>query len=165
MLSGQHPGATGFSNMTSAYVLLQWFQPWWLLLPVLAVCALTMIVYVRVTDHLFVMDAPLEGASSSEKGLSMPETTSSHLNAGFVLAAVMILLHSLWALLVALGWGQAVIDFVFWLHMLSSPYKVQNFEASVAVFLILATGTIGFVVGSLASFFWGMLTPDPKRDE
>jgi hypothetical protein len=151
--------------MTSAYILLQWFRPCWLLLPLSALFALTLVLYIRVTNHLFVIDTLLEGSTVSEKGLSMPDATASHLNAGFVLAAVMILLHSVWALLVALGWGQAVIDFVFWLHMLSSPYKVQNFEASIAVFLVLATGTIGFVVGSLASFFWGLLTPGPKREE
>jgi hypothetical protein len=45
-------------------------------------------------------------------------------------------LHFFWALLVALGWAQGLIDFVFKLHMLNSPFQVQAFNPLLALGLI-----------------------------
>ena len=85
----------------------------------------------------------------------------THLKAGMMLSLVLASLHAVWAALVAIGWGQAVLDFLFWLHMLGPAWKVQPFEPAAALFLILATGTIGFVMGSLASVFWHLMSAKP----
>lgn len=62
---------------------------------------------------------------------------------GFSLAS----LHVCWVLLIAVGWAQPVIDFIFKLHMLSSPFQVQPFELPLALGLIGITFLIGCFYG------------------
>jgi hypothetical protein len=62
---------------------------------------------------------------------------------GFSLAS----LHLCWAILVALGWAQSVIDFIFKLHMLNSPFQVQPFEFPLALGLIGITFLVGCFYG------------------
>jgi len=62
---------------------------------------------------------------------------------GFSLAS----LHICWAILVALGWAQSVIDFIFKLHMLSSPFQVQQFELTFALGLVGVTFLVGCFYG------------------
>ena len=56
-------------------------------------------------------------------------------------------LHIFWALLVALGWAQLVMDFIFKLHMLNSPFQVQPFELTLALELIGVTFLVGCFYG------------------
>ena len=90
----------------------------------------------------------------------MNNVGSTHLKAGVMLGLVLGCMHAIWSALVATGWGQPVMDFLFWLHMISPAWKVQPFEPTIALFLILATATIGFVTGCLASVFWGLMSPN-----
>jgi hypothetical protein len=36
--------------------------------------------------------------------------------------------HFLWSLLVAVGWAQPLIDFIFWIHFLRPVYVVERFN-------------------------------------
>lgn len=65
---------------------------------------------------------------------------------GFCLAS----LHFCWALLVALGLAQPLMDFIFKLHMLNSPFQVQIFNWGLALSLIAVT----FVIGAFYSFIF-----------
>ena len=56
-------------------------------------------------------------------------------------------LHFVWVLLVALGWAQPFMDFVFKLHMLDSPFKVQPFNIVLALGLLVITFLIGCFYG------------------
>lgn len=87
---------------------------------------------------------------------------NTHLKAGIMLGLTLASIHLAWAALVASGYGQPVMDFLFWLHMISPAWKVQPFDPTTALFLVLATATIGFVTGCLASLFWGLMSPDLK---
>ena len=78
-------------------------------------------------------------------------------NAGLVLGALLGAWHLLWALLVALGWGQSVIDFVFRVHFLKPVYVVDAFKASTALALIGITAGIGYVTGFVFGFLWNRL--------
>ena len=58
-------------------------------------------------------------------------------------------LHFCWALLVALGFAQTLLDFIFKLHMLSSPFQIQPFELPLALGLIGITFLIGCFYGAV----------------
>lgn len=65
-------------------------------------------------------------------------------------------LHVVWALLVWLGWAQPIINFVFWLHMLSVPVQVQPFDLTLAASLVVFTWCVGFVSGVTFSAIWSV---------
>jgi len=66
-------------------------------------------------------------------------------------------LHLLWSLLVAFGLAQAILDFVFWAHMLSLSVVVNAFDASAAATLIIFTAIWGYVVGYVFALIWNKL--------
>ncbi len=55
--------------------------------------------------------------------------------------------HLCWVVVVAIGWGQTILDFVFKIHMLNSPLQVQPFNPAFALTLLVLTFTVGFVMG------------------
>jgi hypothetical protein len=77
--------------------------------------------------------------------------------AGLVLGAILAIWHSLWALLVAFGWAQTVIDFVFWMHFLKPVYVVGPFSVGTAFVLIGITASIGYVTGFVFGVIWNRL--------
>lgn len=62
--------------------------------------------------------------------------------------------HVVWSILVALGWAQAVINFIFGLHMLSVPVQVQPFNITTAGLLVVVTFTVGYVGGKIFATVW-----------
>jgi hypothetical protein len=77
--------------------------------------------------------------------------------AGLVLAALLGGWHFLWAVLVAAGWAQAFLNFVFWMHFIKPPYTVGAFSASIALTLILVTAAIGYVIGYVLAVLWNAI--------
>jgi hypothetical protein len=77
--------------------------------------------------------------------------------AGWVLGTALGLWHLTWSALVALGWAQAVIDFVFWMHFLKPIYVLQPFDPAIAFVLVLATSTLGFFIGAVFALLWNWL--------
>ena len=77
--------------------------------------------------------------------------------AGLVLGSLIGGWHVLWALLVAVGWAQWVIDFIFWVHFLKAPWAVEAFRPGVALILILVTTTIGYVMGYILGALWNWI--------
>jgi len=62
--------------------------------------------------------------------------------------------HLCWALLVATGVAQSVIDFVFWMHFIKPVYVVGSFDLAIALLLIAVTAMLGFVAGLVFSLLW-----------
>ena len=58
-------------------------------------------------------------------------------------------LHFCWAFIVASGWAQPLLDFVFKLHMLNSPFQVQPFSPILAIGLIGITFLFGCFYGAI----------------
>ena len=77
--------------------------------------------------------------------------------AGLVLGTAIGGFHVVWALLVAFGWAQAALDFVFWIHFLTPAYSVTPFVAARAVLLIAVTATIGYVIGYTLAAVWNWI--------
>lgn len=62
--------------------------------------------------------------------------------------------HVVWSVLIALGWAQALVDFVLWVHMISMPVVVKAFDLSTATTLVVVTTIVGYVVGYLFARIW-----------
>ena len=58
-------------------------------------------------------------------------------------------IHLCWLMLVILGWAQPLLDLVFKLHMLNSPFQVQPFDYLLALGLLGITFLIGCFYGFL----------------
>ena len=65
--------------------------------------------------------------------------------------------HLLWSLLVLVGWGQPLIDFVLWMHMIHLLYVVGPFELIAAVVLVLLTSLTGYALGWVLAYIWNAL--------
>lgn len=74
--------------------------------------------------------------------------------AGLVLGLVMGGFHLSWSLLVALGWAQPVMDFVFWMHFIKPIYVIEPFAVTRAAILVAVTAGIGFVMGAAFALVW-----------
>lgn len=81
-------------------------------------------------------------------------TTINPLRSGLVLGAVIGLWHLTWSLLVAFGWAQPFIDFVFWMHFIQPVYVVQAFNLPTAIVLVIVTAVMGFIVAFVFALLW-----------
>lgn len=73
---------------------------------------------------------------------------------GLAVGALLGGLHLVWAILVALGWAQALVDFVLWMHMINLPYVVKAFDLSAAATLVVITALVGYALGYLYARIW-----------
>ena len=62
--------------------------------------------------------------------------------------------HFLWSLLVAVGWAQPLIDFIFWLHFIKPVYVIGAFNVGTALLLIVITTGIGYAIGYIFGVLW-----------
>lgn len=73
---------------------------------------------------------------------------------GLAFGAFLALWHTLWSLLVWLGIAQALIDFIFRLHMITPPYTIAPFNFGIATGLVLVTAGFGYVMGLAFGVIW-----------
>jgi hypothetical protein len=76
---------------------------------------------------------------------------------GLVFGALLGGWHTIWAALVALGWAQAIVNFVFWMHFIKPIYVIDEFKAWIALVLIAVTATIGYVMGCILAALWNWI--------
>lgn len=79
--------------------------------------------------------------------------------AGLLFATLFGGWHCIWVALVAAGWAQPLLDFVFWAHMIRRIYVVERFDPVAAVTLILITTVTSYVIGYSAGIIWNRLHP------
>lgn len=73
---------------------------------------------------------------------------------GLALGALVGGLHVLWSLLVALGFAQPLLNFIFTVHMVKPLFVVDPFSLPLAATLVVVTAVIGYVVGNLFAIIW-----------
>ena len=76
------------------------------------------------------------------------------IKAGLALGAVMALIHASWALIVAVGLAQRLVDIIFWLHFVQPLYIILPFDIVTALMLVGLAAISGFVVGLIFAMFW-----------
>jgi hypothetical protein len=77
--------------------------------------------------------------------------------AGLAVGALLGAWHLSWALLVALGLAQPLIDFIFWIHFIKPVYVIEPFEIARALILVAVTAGIGYIIGLLFALVWNRL--------
>lgn len=73
---------------------------------------------------------------------------------GLTFGFLMGFIHLMWGVLVALGIAQALLNFIFNVHMLSIPIVVMPFNLVKALGLIIVTFIVGYIFGWLMAYFW-----------
>ncbi len=73
---------------------------------------------------------------------------------GLAFGAFLGAVHLLWSVLVFLGWGQPLLDFIFSLHMIHPVYEVGPFDVMMAGSLVVVTAIIGYALGYVMTLFW-----------
>jgi hypothetical protein len=76
---------------------------------------------------------------------------------GVTVAVLLAVWHILWAVLVAAGWAQPILDFVFRMHFIQPAYTVLPFDLTASAVLAAIMAAIGFVAGYLVTFVWTWL--------
>lgn len=76
--------------------------------------------------------------------------------AGIVLGIVFGTWHLCWSILVAAGWAQPIIDFVFWMHFIKPVYVIEPFELARMIILVAVTTALGAAIGALFGLVWNL---------
>ena len=62
--------------------------------------------------------------------------------------------HLVWSVIVALGWGQGLLNFIFRLHMIAPAPTVGPFSLGHAIVLVIVTGIVGYIAGFVFATIW-----------
>ena len=81
---------------------------------------------------------------------------------GVVVGSAFGLWHLAWAVLVATGTAQWLLDWAFRLHFIQPVYVITAFRAELAVALIVVTSILGFVSGWVAAGIWNWLHTESR---
>lgn len=73
---------------------------------------------------------------------------------GLIIGIFTSFFHLLWVLLVATGLGQAFMDWIYDLHLLTNPFVVSEFELGKAIILVLITFLGGYLSGWTFAALW-----------
>jgi hypothetical protein len=76
---------------------------------------------------------------------------------GLVFAVLLGGWHLLWSLLVAVGWAQPLVDFIFKIHFIKPVIVIEQFSIHLALLLVLLTAAIGYVAGWIVALLWNQL--------
>src|SRR5690349_18381953 len=82
------------------------------------------------------------------------ETTVAASNVGRVFGLFQGGLYLLWALLVASGAAQSVMDFIFRLHFIHPVYVTEEIDAPRIVVAVLLSAAAGYAFGGAFALFW-----------
>jgi hypothetical protein len=64
-------------------------------------------------------------------------------------------LHLIWVILVSMGLGQVLYDFVLWAHMIHLAITIGPFDPVASIVLVLMTAVLGFA-GDMSGRSYGI---------
>ncbi|MBI2631012.1 hypothetical protein HYW73_02245 [Candidatus Nomurabacteria bacterium] len=73
---------------------------------------------------------------------------------GLALGSFAALVHVVWVLLVALGWAQPWMNFVYGMHLLNNPFVIMPFDLTRAVSVVIIAFIMGNIVGNVFAWIW-----------
>lgn len=76
---------------------------------------------------------------------------------GLAFGSFLALFHFVWSIIVALGWAQAVLNFIYSIHFLNNPFLIQEFNLGKALVLVCFTFVMGYIGGYVLSFVWNKM--------
>ena len=76
---------------------------------------------------------------------------------GFLVGLLLAAWHLFWVLLVAIGWAQPVLDFIFWAHMIQPVYMVRAFDLKASLTLVALSFFAGYIIGITGASAWKKL--------
>ena len=62
--------------------------------------------------------------------------------------------HIIWSLVIALGWGQGLVDFLHSMHFIKPVVMVEPFNFGTAIGVVILAGIVGAVVGFIFANIW-----------
>ncbi len=71
-----------------------------------------------------------------------------------VLGSFAGLVHLVWGVLIALGFAQPLMDFIYKMHSLNNPFTVAPFDLMRSLGLVVVTFLVGYVAGYVFSAIW-----------
>jgi hypothetical protein len=83
--------------------------------------------------------------------------TISPRKVALVLALFLGLWHAFWVILVAAGFAQPLMDFIFRMHFIKPIFVIEAFEPLRALGLIGITTVLGYVLGFVLGLIWNAL--------
>jgi len=82
---------------------------------------------------------------------------------GLAFGTLLAAWHGMWSIFVALGWAQAIVNFVFWMHMIKPVYVIGPFSFWIALILIVVTGALGYIAAFMLAALWNWLHREQHR--
>jgi uncharacterized membrane protein len=76
---------------------------------------------------------------------------------GLVLGLFFAVVHAVWAVLIALGVAQGLLDWASKMHMINNPNIVSGFYLGTAAGLVIMTFVVGYVCGWVFAALWNSL--------
>ncbi|MBI4153684.1 hypothetical protein HY503_01680 [Candidatus Woesebacteria bacterium] len=77
--------------------------------------------------------------------------------AALIFGTFMAVMHTIWSLMVFLGFAQNYVNWILGLHFLNNPFRVGAFSFGRALTLIGATFVVGYIVGYIFATIWNKL--------
>lgn len=80
--------------------------------------------------------------------------TLSPWRAGMALGVFLGAWHFAWSIMVAVGWADAILQFVLRIHFLQLQISMAPFDVNLAATLVAVTTLIGFILGFVFALLW-----------
>jgi len=75
-------------------------------------------------------------------------------SAGLAVGLFFGLAHLVWAILVAINLAKPLVDWILHLHFIELPLAIQPFKAGTALFLVIITFMVGYIIGWVFAALW-----------